>query len=92
VAPSLAVAADGKGDYGFLDLEATSFDLTDRGVKGRAAPAALDALVYTERGVYRSGETVFITALLRDGQGTGVASAPLTLVVRRPMASNISGS
>ena len=84
VAPSLVVAEDGKGDYGFLDLEATSFDLTDRGVKGRAAPTALDALVYTERGVYRSGETVFITALLRDGQGTGVASAPLTLVVKRP--------
>ena len=84
VAPSLVVAEDGKGDYGFLDLEATAFDLTDRGVKGRAAPAALDALVYTERGVYRSGETVFITALLRDGKGTAVASAPLTLVVKRP--------
>ena len=41
-------------------------------------------MVYTERGVYRSGETVFITALLRDGQGTGVASVPLTLVVKRP--------
>ncbi|MGB8901088.1 MAG: alpha-2-macroglobulin [Methylocella sp.] len=84
VAPGLAVAEDGKGDYGFLDLEANAFDLTDRGVKGRAATAALDAMVYTERGVYRSGETVFITALLRDGQGTGVASVPLTLVVKRP--------
>ncbi|MGH6868448.1 MAG: MG2 domain-containing protein, partial [Methylocella sp.] len=84
VAPGLAVAEDGKGDYGFLDLAANAFDLTDRGVKGRAATAALDALVYTERGVYRSGETVFITALLRDGQGTGVPSVPLTLVVKRP--------
>lgn len=83
-APSLVVAEDGKGDYGFLDLEATSFDLTDRGVKGRVAPGALDALVFTERGVYRSGETVYITALLRDGQGKAVASAPLTLVVKRP--------
>jgi uncharacterized protein YfaS (alpha-2-macroglobulin family) len=84
VAPSLIVAEDGKGDYGFLDLETAAFDLTDRGVKGRAAQAALDALVYTERGVYRSGETVFITALLRDGHGLGVASVPLTLVVKRP--------
>ncbi|MGH6830518.1 MAG: MG2 domain-containing protein, partial [Methylocella sp.] len=84
VAPSLLIAEDGKGDYGFLDLEANAFDLTDRGVKGRAATAALDALVYTERGVYRSGETVFITALLRDGQGAGVPSVPLTLVVKRP--------
>ena len=84
VAPGLAVAEDGKGDYGFLDLEANAFDLTDRGVKGRAATAPLDALVYTERGVYRSGETVFITALLRDELGTGVPSVPLTLVVKRP--------
>ena len=84
VAPGLAVAEDGKGDYGFLDLEANAFDLTDRGVKGRAATAALDALVYTERGVYRSGETVFIAALLRDGQGTAVPALPLTLVVKRP--------
>lgn len=83
-APSLLVAGDGKGDYGFLDLEAAAFDLTDRGVKGRTAPGALDALVYTERGVYRSGETVFITALLRDGQGMAVPSVPLTLVVKRP--------
>src|ERR1700724_2159197 len=44
VAPGLVVAEDGKGDYGFLDLEANAFDLTDRGVKGRAATAALDAL------------------------------------------------
>ncbi len=82
VAPGLAVAEDGKGDYGFLDLEANAFDLTDRGVKGRATTAALDALVFTERGVYRSGETVFITALLRDGLGAGVPSVPYFVSVR----------
>ena len=32
-------------------------------------PAGLDAFVYTERGVYRSGETVHVTALLRDARG-----------------------
>jgi alpha-2-macroglobulin len=44
-APSLLVAQDGKGDYGFLDLGPSAFDLSDRGVKCRAAPAALDAFV-----------------------------------------------
>ena len=48
-----------------------AFDLTDRGVSGRDAPSALDAFVYTERGVYRSGETVFVAALLRDAEGRG---------------------
>jgi alpha-2-macroglobulin len=83
-APGLLVAEDGKGDYGFLDIGTSAFDLSDRGVKGRAAPAALDAFVYSERGVYRSGETVFLTALLRDGAGTSVPSVPLTLIINRP--------
>ena len=48
---------------------APAFDLTDRGVGGRPAPNGLDAFVYAERGVYRSGETVYLTALLRDAQG-----------------------
>ena len=49
----------------------------------RAAPrrGAVDAYLYTERGVYRSGETVFVTALLRDAKGAAIAGLPLTLVV-----------
>ena len=57
------------GDYNFLSLVQNAFDLTDRGVAGRDAPSGLDAFLYTERGVYRSGETVFATALLRDAKG-----------------------
>ena len=60
---------EGKGDYAFLNLKAPAFDLTDRGVAGRSVAAGLDAFVYTERGVYRTGETVHLTALLRDAQG-----------------------
>lgn len=84
VAPGMVVASDGKGDYGFLDLQQAAFDLTDRGVKGRAAPGALDAFVFAERGVYRSGETVQLTTLLRDSAGKAVSGLPLTLVVQRP--------
>ena len=73
LAPAMLVAADAKGDYAFLSLKGPAFDLTDRGVAGRPAPAGLDAFVYTERGVYRSGETVHLTALLRDAQGVAVA-------------------
>ncbi len=82
-APGLVVATSA-GDYNFLDLTRNAFDLADRGVAGRDAPAALDAFLYTERGVYRSGETVFATALLRDAKGVACAGLPLTLVVKRP--------
>ncbi len=82
-APGLLVATLA-GDYNFLSLVQNAFDLTDRGVAGRDAPSGLDAFLYTERGVYRSGETVFATALLRDAQGGSKTGLPLTLVVKRP--------
>jgi hypothetical protein len=82
-APGLLVATVGD-DYGFLNLGQPAFDLTDRGVSGRDAPSALDAFVYTERGVYRSGETVFVAALLRDAKSEAKSGLPLTLVVKRP--------
>lgn len=83
LAPGLVVATEGT-DYGFLDLGSAAFDLTDRGVKGRTVSGAVDAYLYTERGVYRTGETVALTALLRDARGVAVPSVPLTIVVRRP--------
>jgi uncharacterized protein YfaS (alpha-2-macroglobulin family) len=83
LAPGLVVVNDGKADYNFIDLQLAPFDLTDRGVKGRDVAKALDAFVYAERGVYRSGETVHLAALLRDNAGVA-ASAPLTLVIKRP--------
>jgi alpha-2-macroglobulin len=84
LSPAMLIAVDGNSDYAFLNLKAPAFDLTDRGVAGRLAPTGLDAFVYTERGVYRSGETVQVTALLRDAQGTATLNVPLTLVVERP--------
>jgi len=83
-APALLVASDTKNDYAFLSLKSPAFDLTDRGVAGRRVPAGLDAFVYTERGVYRSGESVHVTALLRDAQGVAATGVPLTLIVMRP--------
>ncbi|MDB5485377.1 MAG: alpha-2-macroglobulin-like, partial [Tardiphaga sp.] len=84
LSPALLTVTADQGDYAFLSLKSQAFDLSDRGVTGRPAPAGSDAFVYTERGVYRSGETVYLTALLRDGQGIAVSGAPLTLVVERP--------
>jgi uncharacterized protein YfaS (alpha-2-macroglobulin family) len=84
LAPALLIASEPGGDYAFLSLKAPAFDLSDRGVTGRTVPAGLDAFVYTERGVYRTGETVHVTALARDGQGVAAIGVPLTLVVERP--------
>jgi uncharacterized protein YfaS (alpha-2-macroglobulin family) len=79
-----AIVASTSGDYAFLSMKSPAFDLSDRGVGGRPVPEGLDAFVYAERGVYRTGETVHLTALLRDARGYAAAPAPLTLVIERP--------
>ncbi|MFO1372695.1 MAG: MG2 domain-containing protein [Candidatus Competibacteraceae bacterium] len=79
-----ALMAYGSGDYNFLDLTKPAFDLSDRGVEGRAAPGAVDAFLYTERGVYRPGEAVELMALTRDSRGYALPDLPLTLKVFRP--------
>src|SRR5471032_2548330 len=83
LSPAAIVVGD-KTEYAFLSLKSPAFDLSDRGVSGRQVPVGLDAFVYTERGVYRTGESVEVTALLRDVRGAAAVSVPLTLVVERP--------
>ena len=84
LSPAMLTVTGDKADYAFLSLKTDAFDLSDRGVSGRAVPVGADAFVYAERGVYRSNETVYLTALLRDGQGNAITGSPLTLVVERP--------
>ncbi|ORE93105.1 large extracellular alpha-helical protein [Stappia sp. 22II-S9-Z10] len=81
-APTLVTASDGE-DYAFLSLVGGAFELTDRGVAGRTAPGPIDAFLATERGVYRGGETVHLTALLRDDTARAL-SLPLTIRLERP--------
>ncbi len=84
LSPALLTVTGEAADYAFLSLKSSAFDLSDRGVAGRPVPAGADAFVYAERGVYRSNETVYLTALLRDGQGNALPGGPLTLVIERP--------
>ena len=84
LSPAMLVANGDSGDYAFLNLKQSAFDLSDRGVAGREPPKGLDAYVFTERGVYRTGETVYVTTLLRDAAGVGVPGVDLTVVVMRP--------
>ena len=71
------------GDFSFLDLTRAAYDLSDRGVGGRAAPSSFDVFLYTDRGVYRPGETVHLGALLRDWSGVAVTE-PISLRLLRP--------
>ncbi|HEX2528955.1 MAG TPA: alpha-2-macroglobulin [Geminicoccus sp.] len=83
-APQALFAYGGDGDFIWLDLERAGLDLTDRGVEGRTPPGALDAFLWTERGIYRPGETVHLGVMLRDRTAQAVPGQPLVLVVSRP--------
>jgi hypothetical protein len=72
------------GEFSFIDLTRPAFDLSDRGVGGRAAPGPIDAFLYRDRGVYRPGETAQLVALLRDQVGEAIANLPLTVKFLRP--------
>jgi uncharacterized protein YfaS (alpha-2-macroglobulin family) len=82
--PAVITARSGTDDYVFLDMTRAGFDLSDRGVTGRAAPGAVDVLTWTERGIYRAGETVHVAALARDPTATAVRDLPLTFIFLRP--------
>ncbi len=79
----VAIHASTADDLVALDLEAASFDLSDRGVAGRAHPGPLDAFLWLDRGIYRPGETVQAMVLLRDVTGQP-STLPVRLRLRRP--------
>jgi alpha-2-macroglobulin len=83
LAPAVLVVDTPGGDYAFLDMATAAFDLTDRGVAGRIEPGPVDAFAYTDRGVYRPGEAVHLTTLVRTRSGAA-ATLPVTLIVSRP--------
>ncbi len=74
--------ADGQ-DFTRLSLTAPDFDLSDRGASGTPQPGPIDPFIWTDRGIYRPGETVQVMALLRDESGAPV-DLPLHLIVTRP--------
>jgi len=86
-APAAVMAYGAGGAFMLLDLTRAAFDLSDRGVEGRPAPGPLDAFLWSDRGVYRPGETVHLGTMLRDETVAAVQDLPVTLDVRRPNGS-----
>ncbi len=82
-APAL-VTVEREGDLTYLSLTEAAFDLSDRGVEGREPSPPIDVFVATDRGAYRAGETIHVTALMRDERATALPGIPLTAILTRP--------
>lgn len=84
LAPAVLTALGAEQDFVFIDVAKPGFDFTDRGVDGRSMPQGVDVYAWTERGIYRAGETVHVAALARDVSAQAVRDLPLTFVFKRP--------
>jgi uncharacterized protein YfaS (alpha-2-macroglobulin family) len=71
-------------DFTAMELNRPGLDLSDQGVDGRDDAQAVDAFLYTDRGIYRPGETVDVTGLIRDRIGKALAPTPVSLRLVRP--------
>src|SRR5438132_1676422 len=71
-------------DFNFLEVGRAAFDLSDRGVSGRAQPGPVDGFLYTDRGIYRPGETVELMVLVRDDKADATSGLPVSLRLLRP--------
>ena len=90
------VMAYGPGaDFTTMDIARPPVDLSNQGVGGRQADASsltagrsasgvVDSYVYSDRGIYRPGETVRLVALLRDLEAKAVKDRKGFIVVKRP--------
>jgi uncharacterized protein YfaS (alpha-2-macroglobulin family) len=82
--PYAVMAYGAEGDFNFLEIGRAAFDLSDRGVSGRAPPGPVDAFLYSDRGIYRPGESVHLVGLVRDDKGDATAGLPVTFRLLRP--------
>ncbi len=75
-----AIYAYGKdGDFSVIDLSRQPHDLSDRGVQGRENPGKYDAFIYSNRGIFRPGETISIYMLVRNSLAEASADTKLSL-------------
>lgn len=69
----------------WLDLPDNEWAMAETDVAGRAyLRTGHEAFVYTDRGVYRPGETVHLRAIVRDAKGSTPAAFPVQWQIRRP--------
>ena len=83
-APRMVMAFGAKGDLAVLDLSRAPIDLSEMSTGGRTTPGPVDGYLYADRGIFRPGETVHLTAMMRDRSGVAISDRAGQLVMYRP--------
>lgn len=92
-AAKMIMAYGAQGDLAVLDLDRSPLDLSKQSaggrdvsgaLTGRAPGTAVDGYVYSDRGIYRPGERVHLSALVRDRSSRAIGDRKGYLLVKRP--------
>jgi hypothetical protein len=78
------ITASKDADQSYLVPDENQWMIDDVEQSGRPYASHYEAMVYTDRGVYRPGETIHLTGVVRDAAGTVPSLFPLSLRVYRP--------
>ena len=83
-APRLLAAYGPEGDFALLDFNRSPVDLSEHNTNGRRTPDGADAFLYLDRGIYRPGETVRATALIRDREANAIDDRAGSFILYAP--------
>ncbi len=83
------ITAETDDDLSYLRPADHQWVIDDVDSGGKAHPRTYDVMLYTERGVYRPGDTMHLTGIIRDGRGRTPESFPVEIGVRRPDGKQI---
>lgn len=82
--PQALFASSPDGGFSLLDFGAPAVELAGKGDGGRLVAGNADGYLFPERGAYRPGDPVWLTAVLRDADSRALAGQKLTFKVVRP--------
>ncbi len=83
--PSMIAAYGPRGnDYALIDLQRSALDLSAQDVSGRYQKGVVDSFIWFDRGIYRPGEVVHVSAMLRNSTADAIVDRGATLTFLRP--------
>ncbi len=87
--PKLLLAHSKDGDFGLLDISRPEHDFSDRGVSGRKSPGSVDVFLYSNRDLFKPGETINIHGLIKDESAKTIANLQVNLKLINPEQKEI---
>jgi hypothetical protein len=79
-----AITAAKDNDLSYLVPDENRWMIDDIEQSGRPYAEHYEVMLYTDRGVYRPGETIHLTGVIRDTTGMVASRFPLSVKIHRP--------